>query len=81
MLARAWRQRREELRVARVERGAARDRVAKAEWLVAHRELQLIRAGAVGSAKYVGHRSRKLDSARKELAKAQRRLRALERAA
>lgn len=68
-LARAHAQRREELR-----RGAAAERhrvtmLDKAERLVIHRELQLIRAGRTGDARYIKRRQDKLDAARAQVAR------------
>lgn len=63
--------------VAEQERFARRERQRAArrlhlEWLVAHRELQLLRAGARcrsrSQREYVAQRQRKLDAARRELA-------------
>ena len=39
------------------------------EWLVAHRELQLVRAAATRSSRYIRRRQRLLDEARKEQAR------------
>lgn len=50
-------------------RHAARlERAAHLEWLVSHRELQLVRAYATGSAKYIRQRTRLLALARAEQA-------------
>lgn len=38
-------------------------RLLHLEWLVAHRELQLLRAGATGRRAYIAARQRKLDAA------------------
>lgn len=68
-LERCHRERREELAEARTHIASERKQEAKLERLVAHRELQLVRAGFVGDRRYLKHRQRKLDWARKELAR------------
>lgn len=73
-----------ERRRACVRRKMLREAVAKRERLVAHRELQLIRAGAVRSrtaGRYVSERWSKLDQAKRELAYFARELEIAERAA
>lgn len=50
-------------------RHQARERLLKAERLVSHRELQLLRADTTGNPRYAEHRARKLDLARAELAR------------
>ena len=44
-----------------------RKQLARLEWLVEHREMQLLRAGATGNPKYFAYRARKLDTARAAL--------------
>lgn len=56
----------ERAEIARRERARATARL-RLERLIAHRELQLIRAGARGSRRYLEVRQRKLDSARRAL--------------
>lgn len=74
-LERAHRERRAELLRERDQRIDAIHRVLKAERLVAHRELQAVRAGAVRAsrrsrARYVEIRDVKLAAARRELEQA-----------
>ena len=52
-------------------RAAAEARVAHKQWLVEHRELQLLRACASRRRGWIAARARKLDQARRELALAQ----------
>jgi hypothetical protein len=52
-------------------RHRARQDLQRAEWLVAHRELQLIRAGARNDRRYVARREAKLVRARQDLARIQ----------
>jgi hypothetical protein len=52
---------------ARRERGWLRDRVLDAERVLAHRELQLIRAGATGKRRDIRRRQRLLDEVRREV--------------
>lgn len=77
-LALAYRQRRDELVAERIARHHARERLQRAEWLVAHRELQALRAGHTGSRRYIKRRTDKLERARRELAAAQRHAQALD---
>jgi hypothetical protein len=70
-LERAHRERRIELVQERLARSRARVAELKAERLVAHRELQYVRAGAVGDRRYLRRRADKLACARMELAEAQ----------
>lgn len=77
-LEQAHRERQLELRAESRARVAAAQAVLKAERLVAHRELQLIRAGVRPGGRrkrtsYVDVRTSKLDAAHAELARAQRR--------
>lgn len=58
-----------------------RSLVHRAQWRVDHRDLQLARASAVGSGRYIAERRRKLERARHELAKFRDRLAAAERLA
>lgn len=58
-------------------RSEQRGAVLQLERLVAHRELQLVRAGTTRNPRYVHEQQRKLDQARKHLARAQRRLEAI----
>lgn len=67
-LERAHREERAARAAARAERSRQRERVLRAERLVAHRELQLARAYAKRSVKYMRQRERKLHQAREELA-------------
>lgn len=62
----AHRQERERLAAASVERIAAANAVVKAQRLVAHRELQLLRA-ATRNARYYRRRAAKVEEARGEL--------------
>lgn len=66
-LAKARDQHNERVRVQRVERWKARDTVLHCEQRVAHRELQLVRAQATGSGRYIAERERKLARAVDEL--------------
>lgn len=68
-LALAQRQRRLELLTERAERRHMLRLLRRAEWCVAHRELQLARAGSTRSARYIERRTRLLDQARSELAR------------
>ena len=52
-------------------RARAEERVAHKQWLVEHRELQLLRACASRRRGWIAARARKLDQARRELALAQ----------
>lgn len=77
-LAVAHAQRRTELEAARQERRRVRNLLMHKERLVAHRELQLVRAMARPGkrrhrASYIAVRQKKLVQARKELAQVQRR--------
>lgn len=72
-LALAHRQRRAELLVERSRRRRARSDLLKAEWAVAHCDLQLARAGATGRRSYIEKRHRKLEDAQRRLAIAQAR--------
>lgn len=76
-LARAHRQRRAELHALAAERRRLRRRLLELERLVAHRELQELRAGATRDRRYIARRAAKLASARRELAEAQARAREL----
>lgn len=81
-LERAHRERRDELAAESRARVRAAGRVLKAQRLVAHRELQLLRAGdrqggRRARERYVRHRANLLEDARKELANAERRARDL----
>lgn len=69
-LALAHRQRADEIIAERVARHHAREQLESAERLVAHRELQLLRAGATGDRSYVRRRDNKLTRARAHLAAA-----------
>lgn len=80
VLRRLLTQRREEIRVRKAERSHVQTLLLSAQRNLEHRELQLIRAGAIGRPAYLVVRQRKLDAARKEVARLQQRLRALERA-
>jgi hypothetical protein len=72
-LERAHRQRIDELVREARHRRHVRDRVLRAERMVAHRELQLARAtGVKGDGSYYVHRRRKLEQGRKELARLRR---------
>lgn len=76
-LARAWADRLVELAEERDARYDARERLIRARWLVAHRDLQLARAGHTRDLRYIARRAGKLAAARLELADAERRARAL----
>lgn len=71
-LARAHRERRVEMRVERDLRRAARRRHLNAEYAVAHRELQLVRAQRTNDAAYIKRRERLLTEARGRLERAER---------
>lgn len=75
-LARARDQRREELRVASVQRRHMASLVLSSERCVAHRELQLVRAFSTGNGRYIAERQRKLAAAKRELARHRRMQRA-----
>ncbi len=66
-LAKARDERREELRVAAVRRRRVADLILKAERLVAHRDLQLVRAYDTRSSRYIAERQRKLKAAQSQL--------------
>lgn len=68
-LALAHRQRRHELHAERAERHKVRELLRHAEWCVAHRELQLVRAGFTRNGRYIASRTRKLGQARRDLAR------------
>jgi hypothetical protein len=70
-----------ERRAARQRRRLLRESVQHREWLVAHRDLQLVRASATGDGRYITRRRRLLESARVELARFQGLLDEAERAA
>lgn len=72
-LAAAHKGRQLEIIAARVARHVARERLQHCEWLVDHRDLQLQRAFAKGNRRYIEIRTRKLEQARAELARAQQR--------
>ena len=50
-------------------RRARREAELKAEWLLAHRELQLVRAQHTGDRRYIKRREHKLKQARKQMAR------------
>jgi hypothetical protein len=78
-LARAHRNQRI-LLAARASRAAAkRGQILRLEQLVAHRELQLIRAGSTGSARYLQKRAAKLQSSTTALEHVRADLRAVDR--
>ena len=68
---------RERLARERVARRRADERLYRAEWLVAHRELQVFRAYNIGDRRYIAKRERKLAEAREQLARARSRRAAL----
>lgn len=70
-LALAHRQRRNELLAERAERRRARAELLALERLVAHRELQLVRAGFRDDGRYIARRTHKLARARQDLARLQ----------
>ena len=72
-LERAHRGRLEELARERAERQRTRDQIFELERLIAHRELQLQRANAVGDSTYIARRQRKLNRAVRDLARLNRR--------
>lgn len=67
---------REEQRL-RVARREQRRRIGQLERLVAHRELQLVRAQGIGRGRYIATRERKLTDARRWLAGARIKLEGL----
>jgi hypothetical protein len=71
LLARARDQRVAELGRERELRRRARDLVTETERIVAHRELQLVRALGTRNRDYMKHRQRKLAEAHRRLARAQ----------
>lgn len=77
-LARARDQLVERRRLERKERTLARNAVYNVERLIAHRELQLVRAQRTGNARYIGERHRKLVAAKRALPRVQARLAAAE---
>lgn len=76
-LALAHRERRAELAAERAARRHARNAVLRWEWIVAHRELQLVRAGATGDGRYIDRRRHKLAVAEKRLRSARQRAKRL----
>lgn len=72
----AHRQRQQELEILSRRRRAARKEVLKWQYLVAHRELQLIRSESTNRAKrdgrYMRGRHNKLQTARRELRRAEK---------
>lgn len=62
-----------ELRQEREDRRAARRQLLAAERMVAHRELQLIRAEATGDRRYIKRRTDKLARGRAQLQRIRRR--------
>lgn len=75
-LALARDQRRVELAAESRRRRRLLAELLEAERLVAHRELQLIRAQAIGRRAYIAQRAAKLESGRVELERTRRRARA-----
>ncbi len=71
-LALAHKQRKEEIRLADRARYKSESRRVELERLVAHRELQLVRAYSRNSARYVNERQRKLNEARGALSRLMR---------
>lgn len=71
-LALAHAQRRAELEAGREARRRARRRHLDAEWAVAHRELQLVRAQFTGNSRYIREREILLAIARARLVRAER---------
>lgn len=67
-LSRAHRDERDRRRVGFAHRRFLRERVSRAERLVAHRDLQLVRASATRSGAYIAERERKLNAAHNQLA-------------
>jgi hypothetical protein len=65
-LSKAHRERQAELYAERAERRRVRNELLKLERLVAHRELQELRA-TQRNRRYYAHRARKLDQARRDL--------------
>lgn len=62
---------------AAVRAGILADRLLHKQWLVEHRELQLIRAYSTGNPRYIAQRERKWQQAKRELAEVQARVEAL----
>ena len=56
---------------AAVQRGILADRLLHKQWLVEHRELQLIRAYSTRNPRYIAQREQKWQQAKRELADAQ----------
>jgi hypothetical protein len=56
----------------RARRRRHRERELHLEWLVSHRDLQLVRAGATRSRTYIAARARKLKAAQQKLAEHRR---------
>lgn len=72
-LERAHRQRLQEIAQIRVERLRTQDQILETQRLVAHRDLQLQRANAIGDRRYISRRQHKLKRAQKDLARLERR--------
>jgi hypothetical protein len=68
-LAKAHRERQREIEVEARKERHRQTMLLKAERLEAHRDLQLIRAYATGDRRYIERRERKLDQARREVAR------------
>lgn len=76
-LALARDQRAAEMRRERQARREIRRQMLAAEQMVAHRELQLVRAQATGDRRYIDRRTNKLDAGRRQLERLRRRARRL----
>lgn len=66
-LAKAHRERTREIEAERAQEQHRRTMLLRAQRLVAHRELQLVRAGWTHSPRYIAERERKLEAARAEM--------------
>lgn len=80
-LAAAHRAERRRLGELAAARRRERELVLRLARLVAHRDLQLVRAGTTRDGRYIDRRAKKLEHARSALRAAERRLADLERAA
>lgn len=66
-LAKAQRERMREIEAEHAQEQHRQAMLLRAQRLVAHRELQLVRAGWTHSPRYIAERQRKLEAARTEL--------------
>lgn len=77
-LERCHRERRAELALIDTQLRALRGKESRLERLLAHRELQEIRAGAIGDRKYLRYRAKKLELVRGDLERVREAIRGLE---